>query len=186
MNAFWPYLLVFLGVAAEGEVALFSSVVLSSGKKLQLEYVFLTAILGTATSDWFWYFSGRYGGKYWLNKNHKWRANARKAKLYIKRYPILILFGYRFTYGIRTVLPLIIGMSQIPMWKFLLFSLTSIIVWTMGFGLVFYFLSDWFLDNLEFLKTLENIFYSALILALGVIGFILLRRRRKLKLGSIK
>jgi membrane protein DedA with SNARE-associated domain len=135
--------------------------------------------LGTAASDWLWFFLGKFSGRKWADRNFRWRKNSRKARVWINKYPVLILFGYRYLYGIRTVIPLVIGMSHIPVWKFLAFSTVSILIWTMSFGVTFLFLTDWFTSNMEMLKTVQTGIVFGVIALILISGSIIRFRQMK-------
>lgn len=182
IDSFWPYVLVLTGIFAEGETALLTSMAFSSAGQLNRELVFLCAFVATAVSDWTWFFAGRFSGNKLLNKHQKWKKNSRKARVLINRYPLLILFGYRFVYGLRTVIPLMIGMSRTPVWKFLAFSGFSIFVWTLSFGLLFNYLAEQIVNNLEILQSIQMAIPIAIILLLVLL--ILFIRFRQIRLSG--
>ena len=72
MNAFWPYLLLLLSVALEGEVAILIGAGAAAGGYLNLPAVFITAVFGNLLSDFCWYALGYYGGIDWLIRKMKW------------------------------------------------------------------------------------------------------------------
>ena len=47
----------------------------------------------------------------------------------MKKYPVAILLGYRFIYGLRNIIPMGIGMSTIPLRKFFIFSQIGTFLW---------------------------------------------------------
>ena len=58
----------------------------------------------------------------------------------LERYPVLLILGFRFLYGLRTVTPFALGTSRLP---YLLFTVLNVIgagIWAIAIGLAgFYF-----------------------------------------------
>lgn len=65
----------------------------------------------------------------------------------------VLLFLYRFMYGFRIVLPLLFGLSNVPIAQFALYSLTSTIVWIFIFSLLSYFFSGLLLHLIQELQS---------------------------------
>jgi len=103
------YLGILLGIFIEGEMIMISSVIAAHHGYLNLWLVVFLGIIGTYGSDFFYFSLGRKRGKDWLNEKQKFEIKAEIIDKKIQKYPILIFMGYRFLYGFRTIVPLVIG-----------------------------------------------------------------------------
>lgn len=58
----------------------------------------------------------------------------------MERYPVLLVLGFRFIYGICAVTPFAIGMSNISYLRFALLNALGAAIWAVAIGLAgFYF-----------------------------------------------
>jgi len=117
------YLGILLGIFIEGEMIMISSVIAAHHGYLNLWLVVFLGIIGTYGSDFFYFSLGRKRGKDWLNEKQKFEIKAEIIDKKIQKYPILIFMGYRFLYGFRTIVPLVIGTSKIKTRTFIFFRM---------------------------------------------------------------
>jgi len=151
-----------VGTFFEGETAiLVASSLIHQGIFDPLPTV-LAGFMGSFISDWLYYLIGRLNGKYFIEKRPKLKAKLEPVKNLFRKHQIQILFSYRFLYGFRVVIPLVIGMSQIKPAQFLFYSITSGLVWALTVSTVGYFVGKYF--NLQTTVFEENILFI-------VIGF---------------
>lgn len=139
MHQIYLYFALFLGTFLEGEATLIAAGFASHRKLLDPYIVAFVALMGVQATDWFHFLLGRYAGNRFLEKRPWLKLKLSKMNNYILRNPRMILFGYRFMYGTRTVLPPAIGMSGIPIRKFALFSLLGATCWSVIYTLLGYF-----------------------------------------------
>lgn len=120
---------VFLGTLLEGETVLLLAGFAAHRGYLDFTAVLAVAWLGAVLGDQFYYWLGRRHGD-WLLSRYPRRAPAvERALALIARHPIKIIFTMRFAWGLRTALPIAIGMSRVPRARFLLFNGLSAAVW---------------------------------------------------------
>ncbi len=158
----YGYLALLIGTFLEGETAI---LVASSLVHQGLFDGFPTVIVGFAgsfISDWLYYFIGRLNGKYFIDRRPKLKAKLEPVQHLFRKYQMQILFSYRFLYGFRVVIPIIIGMSHVKPAQYLFYSVVSGLVWATTVGSVGYLIGRFF--NLQPSVFEENIFFI-------VIGF---------------
>jgi membrane protein DedA with SNARE-associated domain len=124
------YLAVMIGAFFEGEVILILAGFAAHRGYLNLPLVIMFAFLGTLMGDQFYFFLGRSKGQAVLAKHPGWSKRIARFRSLIDKYNILILLSYRFLYGLRTVSPFAIGMSDISTKKFIVFNVISVAVWS--------------------------------------------------------
>ena len=136
----YGYPFLYLGTILEGETFVIISAVLCQTGHLKVVWVACTAFLGALSGDLFCFQMGRLGaGKTPLNGSH-WKRRIDKASCLLEQHQHLILIGYRFLYGLRAVIPFLIGVTDFSFRRFILLSSAGGAVWsiTVTFaGLVF-------------------------------------------------
>ncbi len=130
----YGYLAVVAGTFIEGEAALLAGAFMANQGYLTFVGVVLAAMAGSQITDWMYFLLGRTKGTQLLNKRPAWKQKTLKVNQFVEKYPIAILFLYRFMYGFRTVIPLVIGLSSISVWRFWLIGMLGTICWSLSFA----------------------------------------------------
>ena len=134
------YLALFIGTFFEGETILVLAGVAASFGKLEINWVMLVAFCGSYAGDQLWYYMGRHKGRQLLERNPRWHNMGERALRLIKRHPDLWVLSFRFFYGLRTVMPVAIGLSGYPPLRYLVLNGIGAIVWAVALGYAaFYF-----------------------------------------------
>jgi membrane protein DedA with SNARE-associated domain len=183
MHVIFLYICVFFGILFEGEMVMISSVIAAHHGYMNIWLVILTGMAGIYCSDCFYFWLGRKNGKRWINKNQKLKDKVSVIDRKLKKYPILIFFIYRFTYGLRTITPLVIGASKTKESTFLIHSGISIILWTILYGSAGYVFGAFIKSKLGYIEHIEK--YIIGILILSGIAFMLLLRWKKQKKSAL-
>ncbi|HMP99618.1 MAG TPA: DedA family protein [Cyclobacteriaceae bacterium] len=141
--AAYGYIALLAGTFLEGETALLLASILTHKGLFFLPYVMLVAWLGGWLSDLIYFFLGRNKGADYLLERPALSARAQQLRNFVMEHRLLILFSYRFLYGFRVVLPLLIGMSKIPTRQFIFSSMLAGCIWAMLVGSSGYLLGQW-------------------------------------------
>lgn len=158
----YGYLALVIGTFFEGETAILVASSLIHQDLFDGVPTVLAGFAGSFISDWLYYLIGRLNGKYFIDRRPKLKAKLEPVKNLFQKYQMQILFSYRFLYGFRVVIPLVIGMSQIKPGHFLFYSVASGLIWATTVSTVGYFVGRYF--NLQTSVFEENILFI-------VIGF---------------
>ncbi len=171
------YPALVLGTFLEGEVSLLLAAYLAVRNFLEIEWVALCAFLGTFASDQLWYHLGRRHGRALLERKPRWRPLGERANALLRRHPDLWVLGFRFLYGLRTVMPLAIGLSGYSWRRYLLLDAIGAGIWAVGLSLLAYSLGNAMGGLLEELRNYQ------LILLIGMVSLLALswlyRRRQR-------
>lgn len=116
------YFAILTGTFIEGEATLIAAGFAAHREILNPFLVCLTAFVGAQGTDWFHFLLGRHLGARIIDKKPWLKLKLEKMNQYINKHPNSILFFFRFMYGTRTVLPIAIGISDIPIRKFAIYS----------------------------------------------------------------
>jgi membrane protein DedA with SNARE-associated domain len=146
--AHFGYLAVLIGTSLEGETVLVIAGFAAHRGYLDLFWVVFYAFVGTLCGDQLFYYIGRRHSRAILMWRPAWKPRVAKVQALIKRHQILMILGFRFLYGLRTVSPFALGIAGVP-WKiFVPLNIFGALVWSAAFGCVGYL----------FGQTLENTF----------------------------
>jgi len=131
----YGYWVLFAGTFLEGETVLIMAGFLAFQGYLDLTGVIITAFTGSFLGDQFFFYLGYYKGKSLLRRFHSIARKFREALRLIEKYGALVAFFSRYTYGLRIVLPIILGVTTLPPRTFLWINLVSAFSWAAIFSL---------------------------------------------------
>lgn len=129
----YPALVV--GLLLEGETVLVLGAFMAHRGYLSLPAVLLIGFAVTYASDQFFFWLGRTHGKQFIQRMPTWQASVEKAKPLLHRNRMLLFLGYRFMYGLRTVMPFVFGLSHFNPRRFALLSFIGTCIWVLIFGI---------------------------------------------------
>ncbi|MBF7142287.1 MULTISPECIES: DedA family protein [Pseudomonas] len=158
------YLALFLGTFFEGETILVLAGFLAFRGYMDINLVMLVAFFGSYAGDQLWYFLGRRHGRRLLARKPRWQTLGDRALEHIRKHPDLWVLSFRFVYGLRTVMPVAIGLSGYPPRRYLLLNGIGAAVWSIALGQAAY----------HFGSVLERLLGSVKKYELWVLGILLL------------
>lgn len=132
------YLAVALGTFFEGETVLVLAGLASHRGYLSLPAVIAAGFAGTFAGDQLYFQLGRRRGVAFLARRPRLQARLARAQGFLERHHIAFILGFRFLYGLRTVSPFAIGMSDVPLRRYLLLNAIGALVWSVTVGLLGY------------------------------------------------
>lgn len=160
----YGYALIFLWTLFEGETIVALAGFAAYQGYLRVEYILPVAIVGAMIGDHAFFFFGRYKGREFLAKHPRVNAKVERIHLLLERHHGWIIFGSRFMYGFRTIIPISLGVSRVNAWMFFGFNFLGAVVWGILFvfgGYVFGGAIEYFLGNMRkieiFLASLATI-----------------------------
>ncbi len=158
------YLALFLGTFFEGETILVLAGFLAFRGYMDINLVMLVAFFGSYAGDQLWYFLGRRHGRRLLARKPRWQTLGDRALEHIRKHPDLWVLSFRFVYGLRTVMPVAIGLSGYPPRRYLLLNGIGAAAWSIALGQAAY----------HFGSVLERLLGSVKKYELWVLGILLL------------
>jgi len=176
----YGYVILFFWTLFEGETIVVLAGYAVYQEYMRLEVVIVLTFIGTLIGDHVYFFLGRYKGKQLLDCFPSLGPRVMSVNADLERHHEWIIFGSRFLYGFRTVLPIAMGISNIPSWRFTLFNALGGIVWMVVFlslGYIFAGAIETFIGNL---KRIEGYAVSAVILAIALLQCYFWWRRKKI------
>ncbi len=125
----YGYFAVFLGSIAEGETFVVFGGIAAHRGYLNLFLVMAVAFAGGWLGDALYFALGRRHAAALLNRFPTMRPRADKARRMIEKYDSLTIISMRFLYGLRTVGPMVVGMSAVPAARFMVLNALGAILW---------------------------------------------------------
>jgi len=130
----YGYYAVAIGTFFEGETILVIAGFLAHRGYMDIYCVILAAFAGSFMGDQLYFTIGRYRGRFFLEKRPGMRPGVERFLFLLNRYKTLLMITFRFLYGLRTVAPFAIGLSDISYKKFFFLNMVSALAWAAAFG----------------------------------------------------
>ncbi|MCG2608340.1 DedA family protein [Acinetobacter sp. SM34] len=125
----YGYFAIFIGTLLEGETVLILGAYAVHQHIFHFWILIMVAMAGGFIGDQFYYQIGmRYGQKIIQSKPQLAQKFA-QASIIIDHYPVLTILLMRFAWGLRTILPISIGIKAYPLWKYMLINLLACLIW---------------------------------------------------------
>lgn len=173
----YGYYAVFLGSIMEGETILMLGGIAAHRGYLHLPWVVVAAFAGGWLGDLTYFFLGRRHGGALLARFPGLQPRAEKVRRLVEKYPALIIVAVRFLYGLRTVGPMVIGMSAVPTGRFLALNAFGALLWAVVIAVAGYAFSNAVETLLPQIRHYEEYLFGA-VLAAGVLVWTIGRVRR--------
>ncbi len=182
----YGYVAIFVGTFLEGETVLVLGGLVAHQGYLQLPWVVLAAFAGTLIGDQLFFYLGRWHSHAMLAKHPGWQARVNKAQRLVERYRTMVIISFRFMYGLRTLIPFVIGMSRVPTVTFIILNIMSALVWALAIGAGGYFFGYALEIVIGDIKHYELEVLGAVVIIGVMLWVIHLYRLRKLKANDVE
>lgn len=126
----WGYLALAIGAAIEGEGVVILGATLAHRGTIDVRGVVLAAFAGSVCGDQTWYWIGRRYGARVLASRPRWSERAARASERMRRWGDAYVVVFRFLYGLRTLSPLLLGMSGLPPLRFACLNVIGAAMWS--------------------------------------------------------
>jgi len=123
------YIILFVWGMLEGEAGLIMAGLLAHNEMMNLYLAILVAGFGGFAGDQAYFYIGRFNKAYVHRKFKGQRRKFAFAHLLLKHYGWPIIFIQRYMYGMRTVIPISIGLTRYDARKFAFINLISAWCW---------------------------------------------------------
>lgn len=125
----YGYIILFVWSTLEGEMGLIMGGLMCHTGDMWLPMAIFIAGLGGFVGDQIYFYTGRFNKNYIYTKLHSQRRKFAIAHLLLKKYGWPIIFVQRYMYGMRTVIPMAIGLTKYSGKKFAFINLISAWCW---------------------------------------------------------
>jgi membrane protein DedA with SNARE-associated domain len=134
----YGYIGIFIGTFFEGETTVLLGGIFSRLEYMDLNRVILWAFLGTFVGDCTFFGLGRFYGRNIIERHEFLRSKIPLANRIIRKHGKFIIFVIRFLVGIRAVILILLGCTDIRLSRFMVFNAVNSILWSILVTLVGY------------------------------------------------
>jgi len=163
----YGYVVLFLYSLGGGFVALMAAGVLAYAGKMDLPTAMAVAFVANFLGDTLLFYMARYQKSQVMQYFHKHRRKLALSHLLMKKHGSWIIFMQKFVYGIKTLIPLAIGLTKYEFSKFTILNFFATIVWTAVVGIGSYMAGNIIIQGYEAVAERP---YIAPIILFGLIG----------------
>ena len=129
---------IALGAGFEGETAAIAGGVMAHRDLFPIWAAFLATAFGAFLADELFFQIGRRFRERPFVIHARQKPAFAKAVGFIERYPTAYILIFRFLYGLRTVSPIAIGLTSIPLRRFAALNALACLLWSAVFTTVGY------------------------------------------------
>lgn len=169
----YGYLFLFLYSLGGGFVALVVAGAFSQTGSMQnpldIQLVVLTAFIANFLGDNLLIYMSKYQKKDFMVYVSKHKRKLALCKIWIKKYEYSVIFIQKFLYGIKTLIPIAIGLSGYNVKKFIIINFFASALWAVSVGYASYYLSLYVQNLFSFFD--DKPYLPILILAGTLLGF---------------
>ena len=132
----YGYIVLFLYSFGGGFVALMGAGVLSYTGHMDLTTSILVAFVANFIGDMVLFYMGRYNKKEVMVYMHKHKRKLALSHILMRKHGSWVIFLQKYVYGIKTLIPLAIGITKYDLKKFAVLNLIAAALWSVviGFG----------------------------------------------------
>lgn len=148
----YGYIILFLYTLGGGMVAIITAGVLSYTGNMNLTFVIIIATISNALGDTLLFYLSRYNKKEIMPYFKKQKRNLALAQILFKKHGGKIILFKKYIYGLKTLVPLAIGLTKYSFYKFSVINLISAFIWALSLGLLSYFAGDMLINLFTLIK----------------------------------
>ncbi|MDD2839207.1 MAG: DedA family protein [Sulfuricurvum sp.] len=166
----YGYIVLFVWSILEGEMGLIMAGIFSHTGDMSLSISIFVAGVGGFVGDQIYFYIGRFNKRYIHEKLRSQRRKFAIAHLLLKKYGWPIIFIQRYMYGMRTVIPMAIGLTKYSARQFAFINLISAWFWAALTIIPAYYYGEEILSLLRWIKA--HWFFAIPLIILVVWGII--------------
>ncbi len=158
----YGYIFLFLYSIGGGFFAIVAAGALSYAGKMDITTSIIVAAIANYIGDMLLFYLARYNKKPLLPYMRKHRRKFALSHILIKKYGSFIIFIQKFIYGVKTLVPIAIGLTKYSFFKFGVLNVFASIIWALFFGILSYKGGEYIINFFSKLK--DNPWIAPLIL----------------------
>jgi len=175
----YGYPVLFIATLLEGETVVALSGFAAYQGYLALPIVILVALLGAIIGDQTLFLFGKYKGREFLENHPELHGKVVRVHQLLEKYQNVFIFGSRYLYGFRLILPIVMGTSNIRFRRFFFWNMLGALVWASLFSLIGFFFGGAIEAILGNIKKFEGYVALAIIVIILVVHQVVWRKRKK-------
>jgi membrane protein DedA with SNARE-associated domain len=138
----YGYLILALYSFGGGMIALAGAGILSSMGKMDITTSIVVATFFNFIGDSILFWLAKSNKKEVMGYLSKYKRKIAYTNLIMKKFGIWAVFIQKYIYGVKTLVPIIMGMSKFDLKKFIFLNFWASILWGLLVGLLSYYFSS--------------------------------------------
>ena len=130
----YGYIVLFLCSLGGGLVAIIGAGVLSFMGKMDLTTSIAIAFVANVIGDTLMFYMARYHKRDMMEYLKKHKRKLAFSHLLLKRRGGMIIIIKKFIYGLKTLIPLAVGLTKYDFWKFSFYNAIGALIWAIVVG----------------------------------------------------
>ncbi|KEA46423.1 DedA family protein [Campylobacter mucosalis] len=175
----YGYIVLFLYTLGGGMVAIIAAGVLSYMGKMDISLSIAIAAISNAIGDTLLFYMGRYNKDFIMPLIKKQRRKLAYSHILMKKNGDIIIFLQKYVYGLKTLVPIAIGLTKYPFKKFTILNIVSSVVWAVAIGLASFFAGSLLMSIGDYVGDRSYIMPIFMIMLLGGIWLFLQKITKK-------
>lgn len=175
----YGYIVLFLYSLGGGFVALLGAGVLSFMGKMDISLSILIAFTANFIGDTLMFYMARYHKREMMEYFKKHRRKLAFSHLLLKKNGSWIIIVKKFIYGLKTLVPLAIGLTKYDFWKFTMYNAIGAVVWAVAVGGLSYLFGGVLIEGYKVVADKPYLAPLALLLIGGLLWIYLSQATRK-------
>ena len=138
----YGYIILFLYSFGGGFAAILAAGVLSYAGKMDLATSMAIAFTANVIGDSVLFYMSRYHKADIMGYLHKHKRKLALSHLLMKKHGSWVIIMQKFVYGIKTLIPLAIGLTKYDFTRFTILNILGAAIWTVVFGYGAYYIGE--------------------------------------------
>ncbi|MDD5052372.1 MAG: DedA family protein [Sulfuricurvum sp.] len=177
--ATYGYIVVFIYSLGGGFLALLVAGVLSSQGKMDLSLSISIAFIANVIGDSLLFYMSRYHKREMMEYLRKHRRKLAFSHLLLKRRGSWIIVIKKFIYGLKTLVPLAVGLTKYSFWKFSAYNALGAAFWALMIGEMSYLFGGALIKGYDLISDKPYLAPLMLIIVGGSVWFYLSAATKK-------
>jgi len=165
----YGYIGIFIGTFLEGETTVLLGGIFSKLGYMSVWVVMLYAFAGTFVGDCTFFAIGRFFGKNIVERFAFIRSKVPLANRVIRKNGNFIIFMIRFLVGIRAVILILLGCTNLKMSKFLTYSVLNSIAWSILISIIGFAFGEVIIVFVSDIKKYESIIVPVVLVLVAIL-----------------
>jgi len=175
----YGYIVLFLYSLGGGFVALLGAGVLSFMGKMDISLSIAIAFSANFIGDSLMFYMSRYHKKEMMEYFKKHRRKLAFSHLLLKKHGSWIIIVKKFIYGLKTLIPLAIGLTKYDFWKFSGYNAIGAAIWAVTVGGLSYLFGGALIEGYKVVANKPYLAPVMLVIIGGSVWFYLSRATKK-------
>lgn len=142
----YGYIFLFLYSIGGGMVAIIAAGVLSYMGKMDLSISIIIATIANTLGDTILFYLARYNRQAVMPYVSSHRRKLAYSQILVRKYGDIMIFIKKYIYGVKTLVPLAMGLTKYSFYKFSALNFTASVIWAGTLGCLSFWAGD-FMQN---------------------------------------